>query len=234
LRIRLKDDFGISVSGIDIGTIDFDQNSPGYKKLMQVTADIATQTIQAQSEVNIKEMFDKQRIEAENYAETLRIQREEEQYAQHKQTQSANFSVYQIEAQTEVGVAAATALGNMDTNSTGDSSGNGFNPVSMMAGMAIGGTMGQNIANTMNSILSATAQPAANTPPIPDCVYHVAINGRASGPFGKDILSQMILSGQVTENTLVWTTGMADWAKAQSIPEIRSLFNIIPPQLPQE
>ena len=116
---RLKDTFGVTVSGADIGAIEIDKSSDGYEQLMAVTKNLTAATLQAQTEANIKNIHDKQRIEVENYQETLRVQREEGQYAQHKQTQSSNFAAYQTEAQTQVGVAGANALGQMGANGAG-------------------------------------------------------------------------------------------------------------------
>jgi hypothetical protein len=128
-------------------------------------------TVEAQTAANIKNIHDKQRIEAEDYQETLRVQREEGQYSQRKQTQTANFAAYQTEAQTEVGVAGANALGQMGANGAGGvdlgGSGAGFNPAAMMAGMAVGGAVGQNIAGTMNNMISGVngQQPPSTNPP---------------------------------------------------------------------
>ena len=232
LKQRLSDNFGVSVSGIDIGTIEIDKTSDGYHQLMKVTQDMAAATVQAQTAVNIKEMQDKQRIEAENYAETLRIQREESQYAQRKQTQSANFAAYQVEKQAEVGVAGANALGQMGSNGASDVSGGGFNPASMMAGMAIGGAMGQNIAGTMNNMMAGMNQPVqagVTPPPVPNVAYHVAANGQATGPFDLTVLKQMIAMGQFTADCLVWKAGMSEWAAAKTIAELNALFAPIPP-----
>lgn len=232
LKQRLSDNFGVSVFGIDIGTIEIDKTSDGYHQLMKVTQDMTAATVQAQTAVNIKEMQDKQRIEAENYAETLRIQREESQYAQRKQTQSANFAAYQVEKQAEVGVAGANALGQMGSNGAGDVSGGGFNPASMMAGMAIGGAMGQNIAGTMNNMMAGMNQPvqAGVTPtPVPNIAYHVAANGQATGPFDLTVLKQMVTMGQFTVDSLVWKAGMSEWATAKTIAELNALFAPIPP-----
>lgn len=104
---RLKENFGVQVSGVDISAIELDKSSEGYRQLMSVTKDIAGATTKAEAEAKIKDIAAKQRIEAENYEETLRIQREEGQYAQHKQTQSANIGAFQVEKQAEVGVAGA-------------------------------------------------------------------------------------------------------------------------------
>lgn len=81
---RLKENFGVSVSGVDISAIEIDKASDGYRQLMAVTRDVAAATVQAQAEAQVKDIHDKQRIEAENYEETLRIQREEGQYEQRK------------------------------------------------------------------------------------------------------------------------------------------------------
>ena len=180
---RLKDTFGVTVSGADIGAIEIDKSSDGYKQLMAVTKNLTAATLQAQAEANIKNIHDKQRIEVENYEETLRVQREEGQYAQHKQTQTSHFAAYQTEAQTQVGMAGANALGQMGANGAGgvDLGGSdaGFNPAAMMASMAVGGAIGQNIAGTMSNMMSGGTQPIPGTvpPPIPTVSYHVAVDG---------------------------------------------------------
>lgn len=234
---RLKETFGVTVSGIDIGVIEIDKTSDGYARLMAVTQNVTTATVEAQTAANIKNIHDKQRIEAENYQETLRIQREEAQYAQHKQTQSANFAAFQTEKQAEVGIAGANALGQMGTNGAGSvdlgDSGAGFNPVSMMAGMALGGAVGQNMAGMMNSMMSGINQqtvPGAVPPPVPIVSYHVAINGQSMGPFDIATLTQMATTGQLTKSSLVWKAGMDGWKKAETVDELKEVLgNIIPP-----
>ena len=160
IKERFKENFGVVVSGVDIGAIEIDKSSDGYRQLMSVTKDMASATVKAEAEAKIKDIHDKQRIEAENYEEMLRVQREESQYAQHKATQSANLGAFQVEKQSEVGVAGANALGQMGANGAGsiDLGGNvggmGFNPAAMMASMAVGGVVGQNIAGSMNNIMT--------------------------------------------------------------------------------
>lgn len=239
---RLKENFGVMVSGIDIGAIEIDKTSDGYRQLMTVTQDVTTATVQAQTEAKVKDIHVKQRIEAENYEETLRIQREEAQYAQHKQIQSANFGAFQVEKQAEVGIAGANALGQMGANGAGNvdlgGSGAGFNPAAMMAGMAMGGAVGQNMAGMMNNMMSGVNQSMQSPvapPPIPTVVYHVAINGQAAGPFDIATLKQMVVAGQLTADSLVWKNGMAQWAKADTVDELKNLFaNAMPPIPPQE
>ena len=234
---RLKETFGVSVSGIDIGAIEIDKSSDGYRQLMSVTKDLAGATAKAEAEANIKNISDKQRIESQNYEETLRIQREEAQYAQRKQTQSANIGAFQIEKQAEVGVAGANALGQMGANGAGNVSiggdGTGINMAAMMASMAVGGAVGQNIAGAMNNMMGGINQqttPGAVPPPIPTAAYHVAVNGQSAGPFDISVLTQMAAAGQLTIDSLVWKNGMTQWEKAGTFDELKNLFaNIMPP-----
>ena len=237
LSNRLKDHFGVTVSGIDISVIEIDKYSAGYRQLMAITKDVTAATVQAQSAANIRDIHDKQRIEAEHYQESLRIQREEGQYAQHMQTRTANIGAYQIQKQAEVGVAGANALGQMGANGAGsvdmgNGGGMGFNPAAMMASMAVGNVVGQNIAGAMNTAMNgmpAGAQGSVTPPPIPIVVYHVAINGQAAGPFDIATLQQMVASGQLTAASLVWKNGMAQWTPAGTVSELQHLFPPAPP-----
>lgn len=236
---RLRENFGVLVSGIDIGAIEIDKSSEGYRQLMSVTKELAGATAKAEAEARIRDIHAKQRIEAENYEETLRIQREEGQYAQHKQTQSANFAAFQVEKQAEVGVAGANALGQMGANGAGNvnlgGGGDGFNMAAMMASMAVGGAVGQNIAGAMNNMMGGINQQTATgdvPPPIPTVAFHVAVNGQATGPFDVSVLAQMATSGQLTAESLVWKSGMAQWAKAGTVDELKNLFSTMPPILP--
>ena len=240
---RFKETFGVTVSGVDIGAIELDKSSEGYRQLMSVTKDIAGATAKAEAEAKIKDIADKQRIEAEHYQESRRVQREEARYAQQKQTQTANIGAFQVEKQAEVGVAGAQALGQMGANGAGDvnigggGDGTGFNMAAMMASMAVGGAVGQNIVGAMNNMMGGINQqttPGAVPPPIPTVAYHVAVNGQATGPFDISVLAQMATAGQLTADSLVWKNGMAQWAKAGAVDELKNLFaNVMPPIPPQ-
>ena len=221
---RLKETFGVDVSGVDIGAIEIDKSSDGYRQLMAVTKDITATKVQA---------------ETMDYVERLRIQREEGQYAMHKQTQTANIGAFQVEKQTEVGIAGAEALGHMGENGAGGvdlgNGGTGFNPAAMMAGMAVGGAVGQNIAGIMNNSMAGANQATpsgATPPPIPIVAYHIAVNGQATGPYNLQVLQQMIATGQLTADSLVWKTGMATWIKAGETDDLKGLF--APPVPPVE
>lgn len=223
---RLKDTFGVLVSGVDIGAIEIDKTSEGYRQLMAVTRDVAATKVEA---------------ETQDYVERLRIQREEGQYAVHKQTQTTNIGAFQVEKQAEVGVAGAQALGQMGVNGAGNvnlsSGGDGFNMAAMMASMAVGGALGQNIVGAMNNMMGGISQqaaPSAVPPPIPVMAYYVAVGGQATGPFDLSALSQMAASGQLTADSLVWKSGMVQWEKAGILDDLKGLFaNAMPPIPPQ-
>ena len=158
LKKRLKESFGVDLTAIDVSVIEVDKTSDGYRQLIQVTKNITSQTVQAEAAAKIKDISDKQRIEIEDYEENLRIKREEDQYLKHKQTQTDHMNAFQVEKQAEVGIAGAEALGHMGENGAGNvnlgGASNGFNPAAMMASMAVGNVVGQNIAGSMSNIMN--------------------------------------------------------------------------------
>lgn len=216
IKDRLSENFGVTVSGVDIAAIEIDKSSEGFRQLKAITADVTTATIQGQTAANIQ-----------HYAESLRIQREEGQFAQHMATETANLGAFQIEKQAEVGVAGAQALGQMGANGAGgvDIGGStGFNPAAMMAGIALGGAVGQNISTTLNSSMAGINNPGAVPPPIPTVAYNVAKDGASTGPFDLATLTTMAALGELKPDSLVWKAGMPTWVRADSVDELKGLF----------
>jgi membrane protease subunit (stomatin/prohibitin family) len=236
IKPRLENEFGVTVSSVDIEAVEIAKDSEGYQKLMSVTQDITAQTIQAQAAVNIQNMQDTQRINAQNVEDTLRIQREEAQRAQKLQTEGANFTVHQLNQQADVAKAAAEAMGKMG-QSAGLSGSGGMNPGAMMAGMAVGGAVGQGMAGMMGNMMQGMNQqaggpPGMMPPPPPLVQYNVAINGQTTGPFNMDQLAQMVLSGQLNRQSMVWKQGMVQWTSAGTVQELAPLFASAPPPPP--
>lgn len=225
---RLGRDFGVNVTSIDIDAIELDKTSQGYASLKSITQDVTSATVQAQVEANVKSIHDAQRIGSENMEDELRRKREEDQFSRHIQTESSFLTAHQIDQQAAVGIAGAQALGNMGSGSGG--AGGGLDPAAMMAGMAVGGAIGQNVASVMGNMMSGLQQPVQQTPPpISSSVYHVAVNGSATGPYNIPTLMQMAASGTISGETLVWKPGMAQWAKAADVQELASIF--MPPDM---
>ena len=227
LRPRLENDFGINLKGFDLATIEVDKDSEGYKELRKVTALQTEKTISEQTNVNIKNLYDIQNINATNIDETLRIQREESQRLQKLETESNFMGSHALNQQTEVLKSAASNLGSMGNI------GGGVNPAGMMTGMMMGGAMGNQMAGMMNQ-MSQNMNQKQNTPPPPppQNQYYVSVNGQSSGPLNYEMLQQMVQNGQLTKNTFVWKQGMPNWELAGNVQEILPLFEAVPPPPP--
>ena len=234
VKDRFKESFGVDVSGVDLSAIEIDKDSKGYQELMNVTKDVAGVIKKAEVEAQLKDIEGNQRIEMENKEETLRIQREEGQYAMHKKTQSDNMGAFQVEKQAEVGVAGAEALGKMGENGAGNvnlsgGNGDGFNMANMMASMAVGGAVGKNIADSMNNMMSGIneTQKEESVPPIIEEEYYIAVNDKPDGPYSISKIKEMISEGKIVSSTLLWKKGTKDWLRADLIDSLKNEF--IPP-----
>ncbi len=259
---KLAEIFGVNLVTFDISNIEVDKECDGYQQLKQVTSDYSASMLKAQQEMNLfnmqetnrlkmEQLAEQQRMQLHNAEETLRMNREESQFAQHQQTEintynakmnieSANLGAFGIRSQTEIGVAGAAAIGKSGEsggqNVNLSSQGGGFNPGAMVAGMAIGQTVGQGMASLIgNSINTVTQIPVQNF--TKSNVYNVAVNGVSTGPFAFDALREMSRTGQFTKQSLVWCAGMQDWQSAESVSELAVLFSNtaappVPPPIP--
>lgn len=116
--------------------------------------------------------------------------------------------------------------------------GGGMNMVGMMAGMAMGGAIGQNMAGMFNNMSQGLNNNQQSThPPTPISLFHVAYSDGKTGQFDLNGMKNNILQGTVTKDTLIWKQGMANWQKASEVPEINNLFGAnegnTPPPIPQ-
>ena len=231
LKAKLKDtfseDFGVNLKRFDIDSLEMDQESEGYKKLLKVTRDQQEKTFVAQTDVSIKNMSDMQGINALNMEETLRFQREEAQRAQKLLTETNFMGAHALNQQTDVLKTGAESLGNM-----GNIGGGSMNPAGMMTGMMMGGAMGNQMAGMMNQMGQNINQQQNTPPPPPTIAYSVSINGQTAGPFNLQQLQQMVENGQLTPNSHVWKQGMAGWEIAGNVQELANLFGAVPPPPP--
>lgn len=232
LKTKLKDtfseDFGVNLKRFDIDTLELDQESEGFKRLLKVTREQQEKTISAQTDVNIKNLNDMQQINADNLEDSLRIQREEAQRAQKLQTETNFIGAHALNQQSDVLKTAANSLGEMGNMGGGG----GMNPAGMMTGMAIGGAMGGQMAGMMNQMGQSINQQQNTPPPPPQIQYSISVNGQTAGPFNMQQLQQMVLNGQLTPSTHVWKQGMTGWELAGNISELSNLFGTTPPPPP--
>jgi hypothetical protein len=230
IQQRLSTDFGLNLKALDISAIEIDKESEDYQKLLAITANQVTKTIDAQSEVNIKNLVDTQEINAQNLEETLRVQREEAQRAQKLQTETNFINTHALNQQADV---LKTAAGSLGTMGQVGGEGSGMNPAGMMTGMALGGAMGNQMAGMMNQMGQNINQNQQNPPPLPTSVsYFIVLNGQQAGPFSMAELTQLVSNSQLTKETHVWKVGMGNWEKAESVPDLSMLFAHVPPPIP--
>ena len=233
LKPRIEGDFGVNLKAFDIGALEIDKDSPYYKELRHLTAENTGKTMDAQTDINIKNLQDTQQINAANMEETLRIQREEMQRAQRLQTETNFMGAFGMEQQAEILKTGAQSLGQMGNMGGG---GGGTNPAGMMTGMMVGGSLGQQMAGMMQN-MGQHMQNAMNTPPpVPNVQYYISFNGAQTGPFTIPKLTEMVQSGQMTAQTYVWKQGMPNWELAGNVQELAALFatpgNTPPPPPP--
>lgn len=112
------------------------------------------------------------------------------------------------------------------------------NPAGGLAGMGLGAGMGMAIGGQIGGIFQPNYVNSQNAghqpPPLPVVEYFVAIHGDQSGPFNMtDLEDYLKQTNSMDPNPLVWKKGMAEWARARSIPEVAALFDSMPPPIPQ-
>jgi hypothetical protein len=75
-----------------------------------------------------------------------------------------------------------------------------------------------------------TGVPAASVfSPAPDAAeWHIMVNNMRQGPYNKAKLVEMIGTGELTRETLVWKKGMAAWTVAAAVSELKEIFAIHP------
>ena len=100
--------------------------------------------------------------------------------------------------------------------------------------MGMGVAMAGQMTNQLSGAMGAGQQAPAGPPPLPgQAMYHVDHGGQPGGPYPMAQLQQLVANGQLTAATLVWTTGMASWAQAGTVPALASLF-AAPPPIPSD
>jgi membrane protease subunit (stomatin/prohibitin family) len=219
LRERLSRDFGVNIKDFDISAIEVQKESPGYKELRSITADLVKNTTIAQNELTIKNMQDAQRIGATNAEESLKVGRQESQRGQRLKTESANLAAHTANLNADV---LRTAAGNMGSAGNVNLGGGGFNPGTMMAGMAVGGAVGNQIAGMMNSMNSNVPPPP---PPSSESQQFYISNAAAvEGPYQIQQLVALIQAGRLTAATNVIPLGGTTWVAASQVPTLAPFF----------
>ena len=224
--------FGITVRCLDITAINIDKESRGYRELKALTADLEKENVMAkhnanlsnfnlqndlqqdmlrrQQEMNLGGQEELQRMQLENQRETMRIQREEMQRVSRLQTEQTFLGAHQA---------------NLNAGVLNNATDNGLNAFGQQQPMT-GSMFGQNtLGGGMPQMPQMGGMPQMNMQKtMPQVQYMVGVNGQPNGPFDWSQLQQLVQSGQLTQQTQVWTNGMTQWAMAGQVQELMPLF----------
>lgn len=67
-------------------------------------------------------------------------------------------------------------------------------------------------------------QPATMPSLTPQINLHIAVGGQVYGPFTYELCKQMVQTGQLTAQSMVWMQGMVAWTPASQVTELQDLF----------
>jgi membrane protease subunit (stomatin/prohibitin family) len=265
LKRSLLGTYGVTLTELNLTAIEIDEESEGYSRLAKLTKNIKETKVSTQAELSERGMRDQydmnkdnlermSQINMDHLEATMAMSRDGALAAQQMQTNMGGLPLHQLDVQRDIGVAAANAMGQMGQGAgVSMPGGGGFNPGAMMAGMAMGGAVGQGMAGMMGNVFNQMGQqmpggPGAQTPPpmpgapppvpaAPVVQFSVSVNGQTYGPYDLNALARMAQAGQINAQSLVWRQGMAAWQAAGTMPELAPLFagpGAPPPPSPSE
>ena len=99
-------------------------------------------------------------------------------------------------------------------------------------GLGMGFAMASRMMPGQGGVVPGTPTAAASPPPPPVAQWHIAVNGQTQGPFSVEQLVSAISSGQVSQDTLVWTAEIGGWTAAGQVPQLAGYFQATPPPPP--
>lgn len=150
-----------------------------------------------------------QRIMSEDVQERLRLKRRAE-----------NIEVFKIERSYDTSEKLAENLGNTE-------SGSGI--IGAMIGMGVAGPIASGLSNNISQNLSNNISPELGS----EAQFFYSIDGKNKiGPISLTILKQQYNAGMISENTLVWKSGLSNWIALRSLEDASSFINEGPPDLP--
>jgi len=186
LTANLLNVYGVTLTDLNLSAIELNKECEGYQKVIKLTQvqtetqiDLGAQGMRDQYAINMQSNAAMAAANVENQAESMRINRELTQqaqsgqidqnlYAQKMQTDLGGMDLHRLRAQEEMVKATAAGMGTMGAGG-GMGGGGGFNPGAMIAGMAMGGTVGQGMAGMMGNVFNQMNQqmPGMTPPPVP-------------------------------------------------------------------
>ena len=85
-----------------------------------------------------------------------------------------------------------------------------------------------NRASSLEQVSAASSIPPVSGSPMPPVVpfiqLYLAIGGQQYGPYDWNACKQLVVQGQLTQQTMVWEQGMSAWTPAGQIEKLQELF----------
>lgn len=105
-----------------------------------------------------------------------------------------------------------------------------------MIGAAVGIGAGVGVGTQIGALVNEqiNTDPNCAPPPLPLVKYFIGINGQQQGPYDFETIENMLIGGQIDENTLIWKRGMRNWEAIVNLEEFNDLMNNCPPPLPPQ
>lgn len=209
---------------------------------MRAQSEANVETIQTQTRLNLDALKESQRQDLKNRDENLKMDREvrsQELYDREEKMRiqrdlaekAGNVQIDELQKSGRMAMGSMPGMG----QSLGGFNPSGINQIASPNPIAqIAQPTGINMGGVGTSKGSLTPPPPINTTPqippqIPQVSIYVAIGGQAQGPFDYNMLKEMVKTGGLTAQTLVWKEGI-EWTPAIQVPEVTSILNA--PQVP--
>ena len=199
LSDKLYQDYGVSLSDVNISAVDIDKDSEGYRELQSVTKELTSATLKNRNKATLvaerRDIKGNQTIGMVEKAASKFVNIKESQFARHKKTEAEYSDVIEDKRAGKIG--------------------------------AIGGKMVRDLSKAIGNVKNKPGDVPPPIPTV--ISYNIAVNGSSEGPYEISILEMMANDGKITPETLVWKKGMAEWKKAGEIDELKILFSEVPP-----
>lgn len=114
-----------------------------------------------------------------------------------------------------------------------------FYSVDKLIEFGVSSSAANNLIDQMNQAFDAMQVPGINTMPSKNNsfsleeIYHVVLDGKASGPYLLTEVARLIDDNRITKESYIWKPGMRTWDYACNFPEILRLIAISPPTVPE-
>ena len=221
LQKRLLDEFGASVTSIDISDIEIDKTSANYKFLLKksdvnVNLGVASKirgfvTDTANEAVGVATGAAAQVAELATDTATAAADVKEYKYAKHKKAQ--------------IGFVKSLFKGDGDLSAAEKRPGFTSNVSKGVSGIVSG--IGSKLGKKGDD---------STPPPLPTFSYYVAVNDNSVGPLNYEELREFVREGKLSPDSLVWKKGMESWAEAKTVAELSPFFESedaeTPPPIP--